>query len=63
MMKKNLIPISRQVVEITAKIFGPYSAAAQSLEDADKHNRIVNFYEKVTKFGSLIIVEKLPSID
>jgi hypothetical protein len=52
---RNFPPISRDVLEATARILGPSSAAAQALADADSHNGVSNFF----KLGNTIIVQKV----
>lgn len=47
---------SREVLEQMAVIFGPMSAAAQALAEADAHKGITKFYYS----GASIVVERLP---
>lgn len=50
------LPIKREVVEQIAKIFGPMSAAARALADADAHKGPVEFVNT----GDSIVVIKHP---
>lgn len=52
----NLQPISREVLEATARIIGPNSAAAQALEEANRRGGDVVFYQS----GNSIFVMKAP---
>ena len=54
--KVNLIPLDRSVVELTANILGPDSAAALALQAANAHDGLVQFWES----DHSIIVQKLP---
>lgn len=47
--------ISREVLEMTAHVVGPSSAAAEALKDADSHNGPVRFWKR----GNMIVVEKM----
>lgn len=56
-VRKKLTKISRDVLEATARILGPSSAAAQALASADSHDGKTYFF----KCGNTIIVQKIPS--
>ena len=51
-----LEPLTREVLEMTAKVVGESSAAASALKDADSHRGPVRFWKR----RNTIIVEKLP---
>ena len=50
----SMIRLDRKVLEATARIVGPSSAAAQALADADSHNGETEFFRS----GATILVKK-----
>lgn len=50
-----MIEIPRSVVEATAQVLGPESAAARALADADTHDGKTSFH----RHGNQIIVKKM----
>jgi hypothetical protein len=50
----DMTPIDRSILETTARIIGPQSAAAQALADADAHDGETAFF----RWGTQIIVQK-----
>lgn len=53
-----MVPVDRSVLEATARIIGPMSAAAQALADADTHDGETAFF----RCGTTIVVQKKPSL-
>lgn len=49
-----MIEVDRKVLEATARIIGPSSAAAQALADADAHDGETAFFRS----GTTILVQK-----
>jgi hypothetical protein len=49
-----MTPVSRSVLEATARVIGPQSAAAQALASADSHNGETKFF----RCGTTILVQK-----
>jgi hypothetical protein len=52
--RTKMIPVDRSVLEATARIIGPMSAAAQALADADTHDGETAFF----RLGPTIVVQK-----
>ena len=50
--------VTREVLEATARVIGPHSAAAKALADAAKHNGPVVFWTH----GNILWVEKRPPV-
>lgn len=51
-----MTPIARSVLEATARVIGPQSAAAQALASAADHNGETKFWRS----GRTIVVQKIP---
>lgn len=51
MRKIKGLPVKREVVEKMAAIFGPMSAAAMALADAESHNGPVEFINTGSSIG------------
>lgn len=56
-VRSKMTEIPRDVIEATARILGPASAAAQALADADAHDGQSFFF----RLGDMIIVQKMPA--
>lgn len=54
---RHLTEIPRHVIETTARIMGPASAAAVAIEEADSHDGQVKFYRSG---NTIIVVKELP---
>lgn len=58
-MRRKMVSIHRSVLEATAHMMGPASAAAKALADADAHDGETVFF----RCGSTILVQKkMPAI-
>lgn len=51
---KHMVEIHRSVLEATARVMGPESAAARALADADSHDGETAFF----RHGGTILVKK-----
>jgi len=51
---KHMTEVPRSVVEATARVMGPASAAARALADADSHDGETAFF----RHGNTILVQK-----
>lgn len=56
-VRSKMVEIPREVIEATARVLGPASAAAQALADADSHSGQSFFF----RLGNMIIVQKMPA--
>jgi len=58
-MRKKMTSVPREVLEATARVMGPLSAAAKALANADAHNGETAFF----RCGTTILVQKkMPAI-
>lgn len=53
MSERKIVPIDRVILERTAHIIGPSSAAARALMAADQHDGEANFF----RCGTVILVQ------
>lgn len=56
LLPKKAAPVPRECLEATAHIFGPSSAAAKAIAEADRHDGPAYFY----RYKNSIFVEKHP---